>query len=204
MARRFGSVRQPRLPPSGGLLLLALVADAVDLEGVAGGEVAVFAADLLFYFFDLRGKELDRSAAFGADHVVMAVPVVLALVTGHAVVELHLAGEAAVGQQFEGAVDGGEADTGVGALDEVVQFFGGEMLVGFQEGAQDGIALAGVLQPDSFEVVIEALRGLANGFMRELGPVVNAFGQGGHGYPSIWYPANGKSISLDGLSALIF
>src|ERR1039457_7083966 len=131
------------------LFLLALTAEAVDLEGVAGGEVAVFAADLFFHLFDLRGKKLHRAAAAGADHVVMAAPVVLVLVAGDAVVEGDLAGQAALGQQLQGAVDGGEADARIAALDHVVQLFGGKMLVGFQKAAQNGVALAGVLQADA-------------------------------------------------------
>src|ERR1022692_1923067 len=101
----------------GWLLLLALAADAVDLESVAGGDVAVFAADLFFHLLDLRGEKLHRAAAPGADHVVMAAPVVRVLVAGDAVVEGDLAGQAAVGEELEGAVDGGEADARVGALD---------------------------------------------------------------------------------------
>ncbi len=98
----------------------------------------------------------------------MAAPVVLVLVAGNAVVEGDLAGQAAVGKELEGAVDGGEADAGIGALDQLVQFFGGKMLVGFEEGAQDGIALAGVLEADALEVPVEDLFGLADGFARKL------------------------------------
>ncbi len=188
----------------GGLFLLARFTDTVHLESVAGGQVVVFASDLFFYFFDLRGEEFDRGAAFGADHVVMAAPIVLAFVTGDTVVKLHFAGEAAVGQQFERAVDGGKAYARIATLDEVVQLFGGEMVVGLQEGAQNGVALPGMLQADSFQVIVETLLGLADRFVRELGLVVNAFGQGGHRYPSKWYPFNGKSIPLDALSALVF
>jgi hypothetical protein len=53
---------------------------------VAGGEVVVFVADLLFEATDFLGKEFHRAAALGADHVVMAAAIVLVLVAGDAVV----------------------------------------------------------------------------------------------------------------------
>ena len=82
----------------GRVFLLALAADAVNLEGIAGGDVAVFVSDLFFQLLDLRRKKLDGAATFGADHVMMAAPVVLVLVAGDAVVEGDLAGEAALGE----------------------------------------------------------------------------------------------------------
>jgi hypothetical protein len=65
---------------------------------MAGGGVVVAAADFQFDLIDLAGKELDRTAAFGADHVVMAATIVLVLIAGNAIVEGDFAGEAAFGQ----------------------------------------------------------------------------------------------------------
>jgi hypothetical protein len=73
----------------------ALLADPVDLKSVAGGDVVVFAADLLLQLADFRGKKFDRTAALRADHVVVAAAVVLMLVAGDAVVEGDFAGQAA-------------------------------------------------------------------------------------------------------------
>jgi hypothetical protein len=58
----------------------------------------IFAADLLLQLADFRRKELDRTAAIRANHVVMAATVVLMLVTGDAIVESNFAGQAAFGQ----------------------------------------------------------------------------------------------------------
>src|ERR1044071_2322241 len=107
--RSIGCLRRSRCP--GGVVLFAAVfANPVNLEGVAGGEVLVFVSDLLLEASDFLRKEFHRTAALGADHVVMAAPIVLVLVAGNAVVKGHLAGKAAFGQQFESAVDGGVTD----------------------------------------------------------------------------------------------
>ncbi len=81
-----------------GLILLAAVfADSINLEGVAGGYVVVFLANLLFQLPDLLREKFYRTAAPGADHVVMTAPVVLVFVAGDAVVECHFTGKAAFG-----------------------------------------------------------------------------------------------------------
>lgn len=105
----------------------------------------MLAADRLFDLPDLRGEELNGRAALGADHVVMAAAVVLVFVARDAIVEGDFAGQAASGEEFEGAVDGGEADAGIFLLDEAVQLVGGKMLASFEEGTQDRVALSGLL-----------------------------------------------------------
>ena len=75
------------------VLLAALFANPIDLEGMSGGQVMIFAADLLLQLADFGRKELDRTAAIRANHVVMAATVVLMLVAGDAVVEGNFAGQ---------------------------------------------------------------------------------------------------------------
>jgi hypothetical protein len=70
----------------------------------------MFAADLLLQFANFGREELDRTAAFGAHHVMMAAPVVLVLIARNSVEERDFAGQAALGQKLEGAIDGGKAD----------------------------------------------------------------------------------------------
>src|SRR5438270_10335923 len=84
--------------------LATLFAHTINLEGVAASLVVVFATDLLLQFIHFRREELNRAAAVGADHVVMAAAVVLVLITRDAVVKGHFAGESALGKKFEGAV----------------------------------------------------------------------------------------------------
>src|SRR5271166_5326399 len=77
---------------------LAGVAKAVNLEGVAAGEVFVFAADFALDTLNAGGEEFHRTAAFGAYHVMVIAPVVLVFVARNAVVEGHLAGQSAFRQ----------------------------------------------------------------------------------------------------------
>src|SRR5580704_6126204 len=91
----------PSGQPRGSALLAAIFADAINLKGVAGRRVVVSAPDFLLQLIHFVGKEFHRTAAFGANHVVMAAAVVLMLVAGDAIVEGDFAGESALGQQLE-------------------------------------------------------------------------------------------------------
>jgi hypothetical protein len=132
------------------VLFAAVFANSINLEGVASGEVAVFAAYFLLEAADILREKFDRTAAVGADHVVMAATVVLVLVAGNTVVEGDLAGQAALRQQFQRAVDGGISDVGIFFLHQAVQFVGGEMVAGFEKRMQDDVALCSLFQADFF------------------------------------------------------
>jgi hypothetical protein len=82
------------------LRIAAFFANAVNLERVAGGNVAVLAADILLDFSDFLREKLDRGAALRTNHVVMTAPVVLVFVTRNAVVKGDFAGQAATRQQL--------------------------------------------------------------------------------------------------------
>jgi len=141
---------------------------------MAGRAVVEFAAYFLLQTVDFRGEKLDRTAAPGADHVVVAAAVVLMLETGLAVVEFNFAGQTAFGEQLERAVDGGYSDAGVPRLDQAVQFIRGEVIAGLQERLEDGIALVGLLQPHPLQVLAEDLLRLAQHLWRDNGMVVDA------------------------------
>ena len=113
-----------------------------------------FAADLLLELADFLRKELHRTAAVRTDHVVMAAAIVLMLVAGNPVVKGHLAGQSALGQQLQRPVDGGVSDAGIFFLNQAMEFIGREMIAGLKKAAQDGIALGGVLQPDSLQMAM--------------------------------------------------
>jgi hypothetical protein len=80
------------------------------LESVTGGSVIVSVSDFLLQLLHFAGKKLHRTAALGADHVVMAAPVVLMLIPGDPIVESDLAGQSTLGKQLQCAVDRGVAD----------------------------------------------------------------------------------------------
>ncbi len=79
--------------PRGSAFLAAVFTDAINLKCVTGCRVVVPAADFLLQLIHFMGKEFHRTAAFGANHVVMAAAVVLMLVAGDAVVEGDFAGQ---------------------------------------------------------------------------------------------------------------
>jgi hypothetical protein len=156
-------------------VLAAIFADTINLKSMAGGEVVVFAADFLFEPVDFLRKEFHRTAALGANHVMVAAAIVLMFEAGNAVMKGDFAGQSAFGEQFERAVDGGVSDAGVLFLHQAMEFVGGEMVAGFEKGPQDGVALLGLLQADVFEVAMQDLLGLAHHLARDCGLIVDAF-----------------------------
>ena len=161
------------------VLFAAVFANPINLKSVPGGEVVIFAADFLLELADLLGKEFDRTATVGADHVVMAATVVLVLVAGDAVVEGNFAGQAAFGEQLESAVDGGVADAGVFFLDKAMKLIGGKMVAGFEKRAQNGVALGGLLQANAFEMAVQDVLGFADHLAGDGGLIIDAFLQHG-------------------------
>ena len=160
-----------RAPSCG--FLAAVLADAIDLEGVSGRSVMVPAADFLFQLIDLVGKKFHRASALGAHHVVMAAPVVLMLVAGDAIVKGDFAGQSAFREQLQRAVDRGIADARIFFLHQPVQFVGRKMVAGFQKRAQNCIALCRLLQAHSLEMLMENSLSFAHHLARDGGLVVD-------------------------------
>ena len=161
------------------VLLAAGFAHPIDLERVARGQIVIFAADFLFKVPNLLREKLDRTSTFRANHVVMAAAIVLVLVAGNAVVKGYLTGQAAFGKQFERAVDRGVSDTCVSFLHQSMEFVGREMVAGFEEGAQNRVALGGLLQSNAFQMAVENLLGLADHLAGEDRLVIDALLQHG-------------------------
>lgn len=151
----------------------AVIANSINLESVAGGQVVMLSANFLFYFSNLGGEKLHRSTALRAHHVVMIASVVLVLVTGDTVVESHLTGKAAAGQEFQCPVHGGKADAVVFLLHEAVQLVRRKMFASFEKSAEDGVALLRLLQADASEMAEKYFLGLANAFARDAGLIVD-------------------------------
>jgi hypothetical protein len=168
------------------ILLAALFADPVDLKGVTGGEIVIFAADLLLELANFLREKFDRAAAIRANHVVMAAAIVLVLVTGNAVVKGDFAGQATLCQQFQGAVDRGVADAGIFFLDEAVEFVGGKMIAGFQERAQDRVALLRLLEADALQMLVKYFLGLADHLAGQGRLIIDALLEHGGGTKFRW------------------
>ena len=150
--------------PRPAIFLAAIFANSIDLESVAGGGVAVSTAYFLLQLIHFVGEKFHGTAALGADHMMMAAPIVLMLVAGDAVVERDLAGESAFGKQFESAIDGGVANAGILLLHQSMQFVSGKVVAGFEEGTKDRVALRSLLQTNLFEVTMQNRLSLAHHF----------------------------------------
>lgn len=129
--------------------LAAVFTDAIDLEVVTGSVKMIFAANFFFQLAHLRGEKLNGRAALRADHVMMAAPVELMLIAGHAVWEWNSAGQAAFRQQLERTVDRGKADLRVFFSDQAKQLVCGKMIARLQKDAQDGVTLVSMFQANT-------------------------------------------------------
>jgi hypothetical protein len=161
-------------PRVGRQILAAVFTHTVDLKSMASRRIVVAAADFLLELIDFAGKKFHGTAAPGAHHVVMAAAVVLVLVAGDAVVEGDFAGEAALGQQFQSAIHGRVADARVFLLHQAVQFVGGEVVAGFEKGAEDSIALRGLLEADPLKMLVKNSLSFPDHLHGDRGLVINA------------------------------
>lgn len=161
------------------MLPAAFFTDTVDLKGMSGGEIVIFTADFLFQLAHLLGKELDRTAAFGTNHVMMTAAIVLVLVTRNAIVKGDFAGQAAIGEQLECAINRSVADPSVFLLNQTVQFVGREVVPRLQKCPQDGVALSGLFEADALQVLMKDALGFAHHLPRENGLIVDALLQHG-------------------------
>lgn len=97
-------------------------------------------------FFEFGCEKFDRIAARGADHVVMGTAVQAVFVARHAILEIHLEGQATLSEQPERSIDGCVADAGILFSDEAVEFFRAQVSPCVQENLKDAIALGALLQ----------------------------------------------------------
>lgn len=135
----------------------------------------MLAADLLFQAIDFRREEFHGSSARCADHVVMAAPIVLMLIASDAVVECDFAGQSALGEQFESAIDRSHADPGIALTHELVKLFDGEMFMSFEKSEEDSVALLGPFQADTFQMLLKTILGLPQPLLRDRDGIIDAF-----------------------------
>lgn len=137
--------------------LAAIFTDAIDLEIMACSVKVVFAPNFFFQLAYFRREKFNRRAALRADHVMVAAAVELVLIAGHAIWEWDSAGQAALRQQFESAVNGGETDLGIFFPDQAKQFISGKMITGLKKNTQDRVTLVRMFQPNTFQMFIKNL-----------------------------------------------
>src|SRR5690348_11241949 len=146
MARAGGAFAAPWGPGSALLFRkpaarLAGGAEAVQLQLVMGDGEAVLARHPVLELLDAFVLELGDVAAGGADEVVVVVAVQRRLVAGLRALEVPRRGEAGVGEDLHGAVDGGGADAGVALLGLLHQLVHAQVAALGEEGVDDQVAL---------------------------------------------------------------
>lgn len=137
-----------------GGILTAVFAHSVNLKGVARCLVLIFTANFMFEVTHFWRKELNRTTATRAHHVMVAAAVVLVFVSGDSIMEGHFTRQTAFRQQLQRAVHSGEADMRVFLLYEAVQLTDGKMFPRLQECLQNRVPLGGLLKSNAFEVAM--------------------------------------------------
>ncbi len=130
-----------------GLFLQAGCAGPEDLKGVARRAEPELFSNSPLDVFKFRHKKLDRVAARGANHVVVRSAVQAEFVTRHPIMKVDLVGEAALGKQFESAIDSCIANAGIALPYQPMQFLGAEMVARVNKHIENTIALGTPLEP---------------------------------------------------------
>lgn len=106
---------------------------------------------------------------------MVASSVVLVLETRNAVVKSDFAGQATLGEQLQGPVDGRKTDLGIPFSNKLIQLVGGEVFPGLEEGQQDRVTLLGVLEADFLQMAMEDLLRVAQRLTGNRRMIVNSF-----------------------------
>jgi hypothetical protein len=126
-----------------GLGSLARLTETVEFEPVSFNSEAMLACHLILELFDSAILELDDFTAGHTDQMVMMSILAARLVTGLAVTEMTLLGDAALGKQFQSSMNGGITNTREFTPQAQVQILGRQVCSGAQEFFQDKLPLPG-------------------------------------------------------------
>ena len=107
-----------------------------DLEPQTRGDFVLELHDLFTFEFD------DPLAVLADDVAMIGVRCVIWIVKLMILAEIHFAEQAALDQEWEGAIDGGARDRGVDPTRPIEQLLRSEMLFCAEDGVEDGLALA--------------------------------------------------------------
>jgi hypothetical protein len=107
--------------------------------------------------------------------VVMAATVVLVLIPRNAVVKGDFAGESAFSEQLKRSINRRHADAWIALAHELVELLDREVLVSFEKGKKNSIALLGPFQADAFQMLLKAILRLPQPFLRDRDRIIDAF-----------------------------
>ena len=116
-----------------------------------------FARHFILQGFYVLRKKLDDLSAFGTDHVIVVLVIVMVLVIGLVVTEPHFASKARIGQQLERSVYGRVAYIRIVLLDQSIKVFARQVFLGSKKDVHYQVALARSLQARALEMFEEHL-----------------------------------------------
>jgi len=131
--------------------LLAFFAETVNLEPMPQRFETHFARNLLDRFLYRCDRELLGLAAGCADQVAVLVLIERSFETGSAIAEIHLAGQAGLGQEPESAIDCREPNLGIAFPDDSVKLIGGDMFHVGEKDIEYLLALPGLFKTLLFQ-----------------------------------------------------
>src|SRR6185437_1804408 len=105
----------------------------------------------------------------------MAAAVVLMLVPRNAIMKGDFAGQSTFSEQLKRAINRGHADAGIALAHELVELLDRQVLVSFEEGEEDSIALLGPFQANTFEMLLKTILRFAQPLLRDRDRVIDAF-----------------------------
>lgn len=133
----------------------ALFTETVDLQLMFQRNKIVCFCKLLLEPFYLIVVDLNETAAFHTDKVVMVLMAQFRLISGFLSADLYLIGNAGFAEQAQVAVDSSVAHGGVLRLYYIKQFLDGDMFIRREECIKYCVPLTGIAQSFLFDVVAE-------------------------------------------------
>ena len=112
-----------------------------------------FVRHLVLQVFDVRRKELDHLPAFGTDHVIVVLVIVVMFVVCLVVTKTNFPRQPGFRQKFKSSVNGRVTHRLVFLLDKPVEVFASQMCFGSKKDLEDEVALAGAPKAGFLDVV---------------------------------------------------
>jgi len=121
--------------------------DTDDPQQMLGNLETVTRSHGVLQSFQFSGVELNDLSAFGTDHVIVMLVLIVVLVMRPAIAKAHFTCEASLGKELERTIDRGLPDTWIFLLDQSVKIFVGQVFFCTQENIQNEVTLCRAFQP---------------------------------------------------------
>ena len=124
------------------------LAAGFDAEGLLDGAESKPTGDALVEDLQVVVFELDDPPTIDANEVIVGRFVEkVRVVGGLAVAEVDFLEESGLGEEGEGAIEGGAGGPGIGSVEPLPEFVRREVLVRGEDGIDDGVSLGSVAEP---------------------------------------------------------